>query len=110
MINWVRFAQNTVVAQSSYHYPCYYPPGKPVAYNHRLLSMPDGLLFGMVAYNFGLLGFPGVSLRLTLSRNCHCLLRKDIREGRKSRTYLRALPTSPDWVWRPGTTWAFAEG
>ena len=34
-------------------------PGKPVAYNYGLLWLLYGLLWGIVAYYFGLLGFPG---------------------------------------------------
>ena len=37
-------------------------PGKPVAYNDGLLWLIDGLLYGIVACCFGLLGFPGTSL------------------------------------------------
>ena len=36
-----------------------YVPGKPVAYNSGLLSMDYGLLWGIVASYFGLLGLPG---------------------------------------------------
>ena len=34
-------------------------PGKPVAYYKELLWLICGLLWGIVAYSFGLLGFPG---------------------------------------------------
>ena len=34
-------------------------PGEPVASNYGLLSMNSGLLWGIVAYYFRLLGFPG---------------------------------------------------
>ena len=34
-------------------------PGKPVAYNNELLSVNYGLLYGIVACFFGLLGVPG---------------------------------------------------
>ena len=34
-------------------------PGKPVAYNYGLFSVNYGLLWGIVAYYFGLLGVPG---------------------------------------------------
>ena len=34
-------------------------PGKPVAYNYGLLRLNSGLLWGMVAHDFWLLGFPG---------------------------------------------------
>ena len=34
-------------------------PGKPVAYNYGLLSVDYGLLWGIVAYHFELLSFPG---------------------------------------------------
>ena len=34
-------------------------PGKPVAYNDRLFSINKGLLYGIVACCFGLLGVPG---------------------------------------------------
>ena len=34
-------------------------PGKPVAYNYGLLSTNNGLLWGIVANYFGLLGVPG---------------------------------------------------
>ena len=34
-------------------------PGKPGAYNYGLLSVNSGLLWGIVACYFGLLGFPG---------------------------------------------------
>ena len=37
-------------------------PGKPVAYKMGLLSMSSGLLGGIVAQHFGLLGFPGIVL------------------------------------------------
>ena len=37
-------------------------PGKPVACNYGLLSMNYGLPSGIVAYYFGLLGFPGRDL------------------------------------------------
>ena len=35
-------------------------PGKPVACNHGLLSVNYGLLWGIVASYFGLLGVPGI--------------------------------------------------
>ena len=38
-----------------------FPPEKPVAYNNGLFSMHCGLLWGIVACYFGLLGFPGSS-------------------------------------------------
>ena len=34
-------------------------PGKPVACNFELISMNDGLLLGLVAHYFGLLGCQG---------------------------------------------------
>ena len=34
-------------------------PEKPVAYNNGLLSMNHGLVQGIVAHSFGLLGLPG---------------------------------------------------
>ena len=37
-------------------------PGKPAAYNNGLLSINYGLLWGIVAYCFRLLGFPGTSI------------------------------------------------
>ena len=36
-------------------------PGKPVAYNYGLLSINYGLLYGIVACYFKLLGVPGMS-------------------------------------------------
>ena len=33
-------------------------PGKPVACNYRLLCLDYGLLWAIVAYDFGLLGTP----------------------------------------------------
>ena len=36
-------------------------PGKPAAYNCGLLWLIDGLLYGIVAYSFRLLGIPGTS-------------------------------------------------
>ena len=39
----------------------YYVPGKPVACNNGLLSINYGLLLGIVACYFGLLGVPGGS-------------------------------------------------
>ena len=36
-----------------------YIPGKPVACNYGLLWLISGLLWGIVAYYFGLLGVPG---------------------------------------------------
>ena len=36
-----------------------YVPGKPVACNYGLLWLIRGLLWGIVAYSFGLLGVPG---------------------------------------------------
>ena len=35
-------------------------PGKPVACNLGLLRLKNGLLYGIVACHFGLLGFPGI--------------------------------------------------
>ena len=41
-------------------------PGKPVAHSYGLLSVNYGLLYGIVACYFGLLGVPGSPLRRTL--------------------------------------------
>ena len=38
-------------------------PGKPVAYNCGLLWLTYGLLYDIVACDFGLLGVPGGPLR-----------------------------------------------
>ena len=39
--------------------PNFAPPGKAVAYDNRLLPINSGLLWGVMACYFGLLGFPG---------------------------------------------------
>ena len=41
------------------HHECH--PGKPVAHNYGQLSVNNGLLRGIVACYFGLLGVPGLS-------------------------------------------------
>ena len=43
-------------------------------YNDRLRSVNYGLLWGMVAYNFGLLGFPGTHGTFSVTRSLLPLL------------------------------------
>ena len=50
-----------------------YLPGKPVACNYGLLSINHGLLWGMVANYFGLLGFSGMArARYCTVNSRHC--------------------------------------
>ena len=43
-------------------------PGKPVAYNYGLLCLNNGLLWSIVACDFGLLGFFRLLLSMLLER------------------------------------------
>ena len=45
-------------------------PGKPVAHNYKLRSMDYGLLWGIVAHDFGLLGFPGIWVWDPMTPSC----------------------------------------
>ena len=52
--------------------PCmiWFIPGKPVPYNHGLLSMNCGLLQSVLADDFGLLGFPALARASNLRPAC----------------------------------------